>query len=297
MLKIIAVIFIAVPASAFAVRSEWERRQLKAEFYTVRRKRNDGADKDQSKKLRLAFISDVHDYFCFSGSFEKLISMINEQHPDMVLLGGDILTLKKHSKKKPDTGDAVRLARQLAARYTVIYGMGNHELRFRELFPDEFNKFADELKALGVILLDDDKALFDGMAVYGADPEREFYLGILPFIGRKTEMPEKYLIGRLGMSEAAGDRFKILLMHSPLYLEESAKWGADLVLSGHFHGGTIRLPDGRGLMSPQYQFFNKECSGVHHTGDTVMIVNRGLGTHTFNIRINDLPELSIIDIE
>ena len=96
------------------------------------------------------------------------------------------------------------------------------------------------------------------------------------------------------------DRVNILMMHSPLYLEEAAAWGADLVLSGHFHGGTIRLPlPGRpGLMTPQFQFFVKECSGLHtsENGRTKMIVSRGIGTHSVDIRFNDLPEISIIEM-
>ena len=85
-------------------------------------------------------------------------------------------------------------------------------------------------------------------------------------------------------------------MHSPLYLREAAAWGADLVLAGHFHGGTIRLPFIGGLMTPQFQFLLPECAGRFQEGSTEMIVSRGLGTHSIRIRLNDLPEISCIDI-
>ena len=67
-------------------------------------------------------------------------------------------------------------------------------------------------------------------------------------------------------------------------------------LSGHFHGGTIRLPILGGLMTPQLQFFVRECAGEFSEGSTRMIVNRGLGTHSVRIRLNDRPEISVIDV-
>ena len=107
-------------------------------------------------------------------------------------------------------------------------------------------------------------------------------------------MPDQYLEQHLGRPDPAC--FNVLLLHSPMYLKEAADWGADLVLSGHFHGGTIRLPFLGGLMTPQFQFFVPECAGVFHSGAATMIVNRGLGTHSVNIRLNDLPEISVIDL-
>lgn len=81
--------------------------------------------------------------------------------------------------------------------------------------------------------------------------------------------------------------------------EEYAAWGADLTLSGHFHGGTIRLPVLGGVMTPQYQFFYPRCAGEFELpgrwGErSRMIVGRGLGTHSINIRLNDKPQVVVI---
>lgn len=65
-------------------------------------------------------------------------------------------------------------------------------------------------------------------------------------------MPSDYIEKKAGKADP--DHFQILLAHSPLYFDACAKWGADLTLSGHFHGGTIRLPGLGGVMTPQYQF-------------------------------------------
>ena len=102
-------------------------------------------------------------------------------------------------------------------------------------------------------------------------------------------MPEGYLQRKLGNTDPG--RFQILLMHSPLYFAEARQWGADLTLSGHFHGGTIRIPGVGGLMTPQYQFFLPWCAGSFVEGQQAMAVGRGLGTHSINIRLNDLPQL------
>lgn len=286
-----------------ALRSEWERRQLKTEHYYVhmdadgtRAEACDGAARAQ-RDIRLAFVSDVHDYFDDAQRADYLIRAIEAEAPELVLLGGDIVTVPKKKRILPDTAAAERFAAKLAERMPklpVIYAQGNHEQRFEDRFPEEYACYADRLRAAGITMLKDDSIAYGRCTVYGVCPDVRYFGKHIPIVGHDPDMPEKYLIGRLGLPDKRD--FNILLMHSPLYLDAAAAWGADLVLSGHFHGGTIRLPGGRGLMTPQYHFLNKLCSGVHYAGRTAMIVNRGLGTHSFNIRLNDLPELSIIDI-
>ena len=108
-------------------------------------------------------------------------------------------------------------------------------------------------------------------------------------------MEKAYIEERLGRAE---DKiYGILLAHSPMFQETYAQWGADLTLCGHFHGGTIRIPGLGGLMTPQFQFFQKFCGGIHKIGDKVMIVSRGLGTHSVNIRLNNKPELVVVHLK
>ncbi len=285
-------LFTAAAAIAFTARSEWERRQLKTEYYTFRKNGGSGTAEDSSK-IRLAFLSDLHDYFSMK-SPASVLEAIRKERPDIVVLGGDIFTIKPAAGCEPDLSELLDFLADLASDCTVICGCGNHEHKLRDIFPESYAAFQQRLRELGVIFLKDCSAVIDGIAFYGADPEMRFYRRFFPGFGNKEPMPEKYLIGKLGLPGPYP--VKVLLLHTPMYLQEAAVWGADLVLSGHFHGGTIRLPGGRGLMTPQYQFFSKECSGEHTCGKSRMIVNRGLGTHTFHIRLNDLPELSIIDI-
>lgn len=285
------------------IRSEWERRQLKTEHYYVQKDaggtnvRHLRGALPAHRDIRAAFISDVHDYFDDAARIDAVLRVIESEAPELVLLGGDIVTVSKRKHKLPDTAAAELFAARLADSFPklpVIYAPGNHEQRFRERYPDEYAGYTDRLKTSGVVMLEDDSAVCGRCRIYGVCPDMKYFGKHIPILGQDPYMPEKYLIGKLGLPDKRD--LNILLMHSPLYLGAAAAWGADLVLSGHFHGGTIRLPDGRGLMTPQYHFFNKLCSGIHRDGRTAMIVNRGLGTHSFNIRLNDLPELSIIDI-
>ena len=102
------------------------------------------------------------------------------------------------------------------------------------------------------------------------------------------------------MKEILGDIdescFNILLAHNPQYFKEYAGWGADLTLSGHIHGGLVRLPFLGGVVSPMVTFFPKYDGGVFYENDKEMILSRGLGTHTIPIRMFNPGELNIIEI-
>lgn len=145
---------------------------------------------------------------------------------------------------------------------------------------------------MGAVCLEDSSAMLDeDIRITGVDLDEKFYKKI--FFGRPVSMERGYLekkLGKAGEEEA----FQILLAHSPLYFEAYASWGADLTLSGHYHGGTIRIPGLGGVMTPQYQFFLPQCAGTFRKGEKIMVVSRGLGTHSINIRLNNRPQLVVL---
>ena len=288
MILTILTVFAAAVLTAL-LRSRWERRQLETVCYRV-----SGTGRD---KFRVAFLSDLHDY-CRDYGMDGLLAALRAASPDLVLLGGDMFTCQRSAGWFAEIGPSSELIRMIAGEYTVIYAEGNHETRLRKRHPDEFAAFRGRLEDAGIIYLINETVLLDGIAIHGISLDETYYRHLFPGFGRKIPMPRDLILKQLGMQ--ARDRFNILLMHSPLYLEEASEWGADLVLSGHFHGGTIRLPlpGHPGLMTPQYQFFLKECSGMHESrnGRSKMIVSRGLGTHSVDLRLNDLPEISIIEL-
>lgn len=275
-------------AAAALIRSAWERKQLKIENHRLYSDRI-------GKNIRAVFLTDIHDRLTDDGS-PDIIEAVAGARPDLILIGGDVITLRKHSGAASDFKSLYSFLSGLPKGCPCFYAEGNHELKLRERFPDKFAEFKDILDSCGIIYLKDSKAVFQDAAIYGISLDQSYYKKSFPGRGKRNgaELSYGYMAKKLGTPDPG--KFNILLMHSPLYLEPAAKWGADLVLSGHFHGGTIRLPLLGGVMSPQFHFFLKECAGRHEYKDSVMIVSRGIGTHSINLRINDLPELTVIDL-
>ena len=99
---------------------------------------------------------------------------------------------------------------------------------------------------------------------------------------------------RIGSAET--DAYCILMAHHPLYAETYWKWGADLVLSGHLHGGIARLPLLGGVISPQFRLFPRYSGDCYEKDGKYIVVSKGLGTHTINFRFWNPAELVVLDI-
>ena len=91
--------------------------------------------------------------------------------------------------------------------------------------------------------------------------------------------------------------YNILLAHNPLYFKVYSEWGADLILSGHIHGGIVRIPFIGGLLSPERKLFPKYYSGKYKINDSKLIVNRGLGNTKIKLRMFNKPEISVITLK
>ena len=239
----------------------------------------------------LVFLSDLHDN-TFGEKNEKLLKEIKRIHPDAVLIGGDTMVTK------PGRADLSRTKelRQGISRLScpVFYANGNHEQRMqrdRGVYGSMYDEFRKLLEEYQVNYLQNKTVQWrDDIAVSGVDIAWKYYQDFHP-----DSMVPSYLARRLGKAES--ERFQILLAHSPLFFDAYAGWGADLSLAGHFHGGTIRLPGLGGVMTPQYQFFHPFCGGVFEQNGRWMLVSRGLGTHSINIRIGNRPQLAVIRLE
>jgi hypothetical protein len=87
------------------------------------------------------------------------------------------------------------------------------------------------------------------------------------------------------------------MAHNPEYFEEYVTWGADLIFSGHVHGGMVRLPFLGGAVSPMIHFFPKYDKGLFENSNRYMILSGGLGNHTYKFRVNNLPEIVSVTLE
>lgn len=233
-------------------------------------------------------LSDLHNK-TYGEKNEKLIKSIHQLSPEAILIAGDILT----SKPGKSYEVALDLISNLAKDYPIYYGMGNHETRlflYPETYGDMGERYQDDLNKVTVdFLKNESRDCRDHIRITGLDMKRDYYKRF-----KKNSMDSTYMRETLG--EAKAEKYEILLAHNPDYFEEYAAWGADLVLSGHVHGGMMRLPVLGGVVSPAFRLFPKYDGGLFKIGKSTMILSRGLGMHTIPIRIFNPGELVFVKL-
>ncbi len=240
-----------------------------------------------TKPCTMALLSDLHNK-SFGNENSRLIAAIDAVSPDGILVAGDMLTAEKGA----DFGHALALMENLAARYRIYYGMGNHEYRlglYPEEYPGMYKRYLSGLKRAGIEPLINETAYLPewNISVCGAQIDRSYYKHF-----RRRPMEPSYLSKLLG--EPGRDVFQVLIAHNPVYFDVYADWGADLVVAGHVHGGIMRLPVLGGVLSPSLTLFPKYDGGCFHEKKSTMILSRGLSSHTIPIRIFNPGELIVI---
>lgn len=239
----------------------------------------------------IVVLADLHNA-SFGTENERLLQTIREQQPDYILLAGDMII----GKPEQSTAVPAHLICELAKEYPVYYGKGNHELRvglYPDTYGDLWKNYQKKLEGKITWLVNERVKL-----TRGADSIWLYGLDIAPCYYKRFQhrpMAPDYLKEVLGTPEQ--EDYKILIAHNPDYFPEYAKWGADLVLSGHLHGGMVRLPWLGGMLSPMFRFFPKYDRGRFEEGDSVMLLSGGLGNHTFKFRVNNLPEILVITLD
>jgi predicted MPP superfamily phosphohydrolase len=194
--------------------------------------------------------------------------------------------------------------KSLASLCPIYYAMGNHEQYFLALLKDDSDKkphlkkswleFYNRLSDIGVIFLDNKTVTADygkeTISITGITIESDYYGA-----GRASGMAEDYIESLV--LRRPENEYKLMIAHNPVYFSEYAGWGADLVISGHIHGGLIRLGRLGGFLSPQYRFFPRYYQGIYEEYGSTMIVSRGLGTHSYMPRLFNRPELIYVQIK
>lgn len=251
----------------------------------------------QSKKLRapvkIVMLADLHNQL-YGEHNAILLENIRNQCPDFVCLAGDILT----GHPNAPYAAAQETVKALAKEYPVFYGLGNHEARIKhhpEIYGTRYEDYMAPLKILGVRVLENENAAItigkNHFRIYGYDLPMKYFEKFNRYV-----FDEKQIEEVLGKCEVSDDCYSILLAHNPVYFKQYAAWGAQLTLSGHLHGGLIRLPFIGGIITPQVKLFPRYSAGEYSIGEKKMVVSRGLGTHAVLIRLNNPPELSVIHL-
>lgn len=243
-----------------------------------------------TKDTDFVLLSDLHSK-SFGKNNIRLIEKIDSIKPDAIIISGDMYTAMKGDSGKV----AINLLKELASRYRIYYANGNHEQKTR-LSKDEFGNvyedYFDIVEKLGVKHLVNESFLDvdSNINIYGLEVDFKYYRKFKRYTIDVEELNE--LIG-----EAPKETYNILIAHNPQYFDSYALWNADLVLSGHVHGGLMRFPGSYGFLSPNYTFFPKYSGGEYKKYSSSMVLSCGIGTHHLPIRIFNPGEISHISIK
>lgn len=267
-----AILIIAAAALlALLIWTLWANRALVTTETEVR----SAALPEEFDGFRIAQVSDLHNTEFGEGG-GRLFDLLRASAPDIIVVTGDLV-----DSRRTDVDAAVRFIEGAAGIAPVYYVTGNHESRL------DFDSIAPLLSEAGAVLLRNEAAYFE------RDGARIMLAGIddPAFIRTGAPAPERAAQELSMLPEP--ELFTVLLAHRPDLVETYASYGADLVLSGHAHGGQVRLPLIGALYAPGQGLFPGYTSGLHDVDGTQMIVSRGLGNSLFPLRFNNRPELVV----
>ena len=244
------------------------------------------------KNLQVVLLSDLHNHV-YGEKNKELLDEIRKIHPDLILVAGDMLVGKEDISWEA----AAQFVEQLPAICPVYYGNGNHEQRMKEqqeVYGDAFFSYKERLEKAGIHFLENqtDQIKIAGrtIVVTGLELPNSYYKKF-----RKHLLGTEKLGEMLGKGEA--ENFQILIAHNPVFFQDYRNWGADLVVSGHLHGGIIRIPGLGGLITPQAKLFPKYSGELTKEEESYIAVSRGLGSHTVNIRLFNEAEIVALELK
>ena len=269
---------------------EWMRelRTFKITHYYVTSEKLNGLKKER----KIVFLSDLHSYN-YGENNDKLIRAIKAEKPDYILVSGDMIV----GKPGETTEIAENVMKQLSQICDVFHANGNHEQRIKEdveIYGDLYLNYESALKDAGVKCLSNEDAVmeWDGIAirVLGLELPLCKYKKFVRHVV-KCEDIDNFL----GTSE--DDKYQIMIAHNPTHMDTYLKWGADLVVSGHLHGGVVRLPFIGGVISPQFNIFPKYSGEMKVVDGATAIVSKGIGIHTIKIRFMNPAEVVVLSFQ
>lgn len=228
-------------------------------------------------------ISDLHNAE-FGKNQSTLIKKIEKVQPDVIVITGDLI-----DSNRTNIDAAMRFVDKALEISPVYYVTGNHET-----WSDEFEDLERRLTESGVTVLRNDIATLDyngaSINIIGVD-DPAF---VLPHDLFKES--GSLLLQKINELHTDSDTYTVLLSHRPELFSTYVRTGVNLALTGHAHGGQFRIPFIGGLVAPNQGFFPKYTSGVFSEDNTKMIVSRGLGNSIIPFRINNHPEIVVIEL-
>lgn len=232
---------------------------------------------------RIAQISDLHNTEIGDHN-RRLLTMLQDAQPDLIAITGDLI-----DSRRTDLDVALAFAEKAAEIAPCCYVPGNHESRI-----DSYDTLKAGLEAVGVMVLENRGITLDAsggtISLLGLrDPSFPMEL--------QDDALQTNVLDALDSFWPEEKTYTVLLSHRPELFDTYVKQGADLVLSGHAHGGQFRLPLVGGLIAPNQGLFPKFDGGLYTEGSTSMVVSRGIGNSLFPFRFNNRPEVVLLVLE
>jgi len=229
-------------------------------------------------EVRLAVVTDFHS----SDNADDVVEMLASCAPDAVLLVGDLFD--DDTANRP-TERTLSLMRQLSAQYPCYYVSGNHEA-----WTGGMDALYQQTEEAGVTVLRMSSGV---LTVRG---QRIALCGIPdPYEMVFSGAPDTEEQLRQALEDVDSADFTVLLAHRPELLAKYAQFPLDLVVSGHAHGGQVRIPGVlNGLYAPNQGWFPKLAGGAYTQDGTTLIVSRGLAVRTRLPRIFNRPEVVLV---
>ena len=232
--------------------------------------------------FRLAVLTDLHSA-SFGEDNWRLLDAVAARRPDAILLVGDLVD----ERTEDAVGYAASLGAQLAAIAPTYYVTGNHEWAHGT---ERAEAVKTALRAAGVTVLTNEYRILtrggDTIFLAGIDDPNAY-------ADQKT--PEA--LAR-ELESAKDDPFWLLLAHrNDRFAAQYSRLGADLTLSGHGHGGCIRLPFTDGLLGTQHNFFPTHTAGFYCDNGAWLFVSRGLGNVGATFRVFNRPQAAFVTLK
>lgn len=228
--------------------------------------------------LKLCLITDLHNNW---KNIEKVTKKIREFAPELILLAGDMVD--KHKEKN---SHAEQFIMELSNIAPVYYSVGNHEETLMKEYPKSWETYFHHVKDKVCFLNNEGCYAYNdqNIVISGLSLPKEFY--------KKGSLYTK--VEHLPKISIPKNSFHIMLAHNPEYAKLYTKYKADLILSGHLHGGLMRLPLIGGLVSPRLRFPGCDSGIISLKNDRKLFISRGLGSHTIPLRFFNRVEINFL---
>lgn len=266
---------LAALAAALVLFARWENTSLEVDRF-------DPAFSDLPAGFdgcRIVVLSDLHGAE-FGEDNADLFETVAEQAPKYIFYLGDL----EDKYRGPEPGYAETVAAGLSAIAPTYYVTGNHEWAIGDV-----PELKERLAAQGVTVLS------NSFVTLERNGDTVVLAGIDDPNGYADQKPPETVAAEV--YAACGDPFWMLLAHRNDHFEtQYSLLGADLVLSGHGHGGIIRLPFTDGLLSTDRTLFPSYTAGLYEANGSALFVTRGLGNSGPSFRLFNRPEVAVVTL-